>query len=191
MRRPRGQLRIIGGDWRSRRIAIAEDAALRPTPDRVRQTVFDWLTPLIAGARVLDAFAGSGALGLEALSRGAAHCTFVDASPASLAVLGDNLQRLQAGSRARCITGDALAWLRDDDQRYDVVFVDPPYASHLLDATLALLPPRLSATHRVYLEWSRGGAVSLPPGWALLREKSAGQVSYGLATYTAVEPGEP
>lgn len=185
MRLRRGQLRIIGGEWRSRRVHFADDGHVRPTPDRVRQTLFDWLAPLTEGARVLDVFAGSGALGLEALSRGAAHCTFLDTSTAALATLRESVQLLHADDRARCVQVDSRIWLRDTTEHYDVVFLDPPYASSLLAEMLPLLPRVLRPTHRVYLEWPRGQPLSLPSGAALLREKTAGQVSYGLASFAA------
>lgn len=187
MKRSLGQLRIIGGEWRSRVIGFDADPkiGLRATPDRVRQTLFDWLSPLIAGAECLDLFAGSGALGLEALSRGAAHCTFVDAGAAQARDIRSALHLLKAGERAEAVTGDALAFLHKAaaaGQRFDMVFLDPPFGSELIARTLPLLAARLKPANRVYLEW-HGEKPVLPPGFVWLKEKQAGQVSYGLVTF--------
>ncbi|MDR3415051.1 MAG: 16S rRNA (guanine(966)-N(2))-methyltransferase RsmD [Nevskia sp.] len=182
-RRRLGTLRIIGGEWRSRLIAFDADVGVRPTPDRVRQTLFDWLAPLIDGASCLDLFAGSGALGFEALSRGAAHVSFVEQGAAQVAAIRAAAGALGAGSRAEIVQADGLGWLRAASRRYDVVFLDPPYGSGLLAPVLAALPPVLAPVHRIYLEWSKGQPPPLPAGYALLKEKAAGQVSYGLATY--------
>lgn len=184
-RRALGTLRIIGGQWRSRLIGFDAGNGVRPTPDRVRQTLFDWLAPLIDGASVLDLFAGSGALGFEALSRGAAHASFVEHGGKQAAAIREAAQKLAAGARAEIAQGDALAWLRGSGRRFDVVFLDPPYGAGLLEPVLAVLPRVLKPVHRIYLEWPSGKPPALPEGYSLLREKSAGQVSYGLATYTA------
>ncbi len=184
-RRALGTLRIIGGQWRSRLIGFDAEAGVRPTPDRVRQTLFDWLAPLIEGASALDLFAGSGALGFEALSRGAAHASFVEHGTAQAAAIREAAAKLAAGARAEVVQTDALAWLRATGRRFDVVFLDPPYGAGLLEPVLAALPRVLAPMHRIYLEWPVGGPPALPPGYALLKEKSAGQVSYGLATYNA------
>lgn len=184
MKRPQGQLRIIGGQWRSRRIEFDPDGGVRPTPDRVRQTLFDWLAPLINGASCLDLFAGSGALGLEALSRGADRVCFVERGVAQLASLRAATQILDTGARARLVGGDALGFLAQDSERYDVVFVDPPYDAALLPQVLAALPERLKSMHRVYCEWRGASSPEWPPGWTVLKDKRAGQVSYALICYT-------
>jgi len=184
-RRALGTLRIIGGQWRSRLIGFDAEAGVRPTPDRVRQTLFDWLAPLIEGASVLDLFAGSGALGFEALSRGAAHASFVEHGARQAAAIREAAAKLVADARAEIAQADALAWLRGTGRRFDVVFLDPPYGAGLLEPVLAALPRVLAPTHRIYLEWPAGKPPALPPGYTLLKEKSAGQVSYGLATYNA------
>jgi 16S rRNA (guanine966-N2)-methyltransferase len=188
-RRAPGTLRIIGGEWRSRLIEFDAADGVRPTPDRVRQTLFDWLAPLIEGASALDLFAGSGALGFEALSRGAAQVSFVEQGAAQAAAIRAAAAKLAAGARAEVLQTDALSWLRSATRRYDIVFLDPPYGAGLLAPALAALPPLLKPAHRIYLEWPRDKAPQLPPGYTLLKEKQAGQVSYGLATYTP--PGEP
>jgi 16S rRNA (guanine966-N2)-methyltransferase len=183
-RRPLGTLRIIGGQWRSRLIEFDAAEGVRPTPDRVRQTLFDWLAPLIEGASTLDLFAGSGALGFEALSRGAARASFVEQGARQAAAIRAAAAKLAAGARAEVVQSEALAWLRGTAQRYDLVFLDPPYAAGLLAPALAALPRVLKPVNRIYLEWPRGQAPALPPGYTLLKEKQAGQVSYGLATYS-------
>lgn len=183
MKRALGTLRIIGGEWRSRRIEFDADPAigLRATPDRVRQTLFDWLSPLITGAECLDLFAGAGGLGLEALSRGAKSCTFVDNGGPQIAHLRAAIDKLGARARAELMQADALRWLPSAG-RYDMVFLDPPFRAGLLAPVLAQLAPHLKPANRVFLEWS-GPAPVLPEGFRWLKEKQAGQVSYGLATF--------
>lgn len=180
--RPEGRLRVIGGQWRSRLIDFDAANGVRPTPDRVRQTVFDWLAPLISGARCLDLFAGSGALGIEALSRGAASCRFVESDARSAALIRQALQKLKAED-AEVLQRDAFAAIPQLAAPFDVLFLDPPYGKGLLERALPLLPPLLSRHNRIYLEWPVRGAPDLPPGFALLRDKQAGQVCFGLATY--------
>lgn len=192
MKRPLGELRIIGGEWRSRRVAFDADpvTGLRATPDRVRQTVFDWLHPIINGALCLDLFAGSGALGLEALSRGAGHCTFIDTGRAQVQDIRSTLALFKGGERATVIQADAMRWLHAPtlaavgSQGFDVVFLDPPFDSDLLARTLPLLAPLLKVQNRVVLEWT-GPKPELPAGFEWLKEKQAGQVNYGLARHQA------
>lgn len=144
----------MGGAWRSRRIRFPAGPGLRPTPDRVRETLFNWLGPWIEGRRVLDLFAGSGALGLEALSRGAASAVFVERSREALAALRDNLLVLGAEERATLVPGEAIRFLEREAAGFDLVFVDPPYASGLAHAALRTLDARriLLPGGRVYLE---------------------------------------
>lgn len=186
--RKAGQLRIIGGQWRSRVVAFESGEGVRPTPDRVRQTLFDWLAPRIEGARCLDLFAGSGALGLEALSRGAAHVCFVESGRAQAAGIAAALRVLGAQARAELRGSDAVTALSTMQDLFDIVFLDPPYASDLLARVLPLLPPVLKTDARVYLEWPGSARPLLPAGYEWLREKAAGQVSFGLLTYS---PGAP
>ncbi|HEX4872181.1 MAG TPA: 16S rRNA (guanine(966)-N(2))-methyltransferase RsmD [Nevskiaceae bacterium] len=180
MKRAPGELRLIGGQYRSRRLAVPDLPGLRPTPDRVRQTLFDWLAPVIEGARVLDAFAGSGALGLEALSRGAARVCFIEQAGPAVAAIRSALASLGASERAELIQADALSRLRAGGGPYDLVFLDPPYAAGLLAPALAALPGWLAPGHRIYLEWPGAARPPLPAGARWLREKQAGQVSFGL-----------
>ena len=183
-RRPGGSntLRIIGGEWGGRKLRFADGEGLRPTTDRVRETLFNWLAPLIHGARCLDLFAGSGALGLEALSRGAAEVVFVDTNPAAIAALKENLALLKA-QNAEVNRGDALTFLGGEARPFDVVFLDPPFRRDLLQPAIKLLAEQgwLAAGARVYLELeSEESLAGLPEGWELLRSKEAGQVAYHL-----------
>ncbi|MEW6648231.1 MAG: 16S rRNA (guanine(966)-N(2))-methyltransferase RsmD [Pseudomonadota bacterium] len=175
------QLRIIGGTWRSRRVSFPDVEGLRPSPDRVRETLFNWLAPIIAGSRCLDLYAGSGALGLEALSRGAAAVTFVDTDRRVVQQLEQNLKLLGARG-ASVVQGDALNFLQRAPQAFDVVFLDPPFRRNLLPACLEQLAAGwLAEGARVYVESEAElGEPPLPPDWELLRSKQAGQVRYSL-----------
>lgn len=183
-RRPagRGHLRIIGGQWRSRKLQLAPAADLRPTPDRVRETLFNWLEPWVGGADCLDLFAGSGALGLEALSRGAASAVLVERDPAAIAVLRLNVAALAARD-AEVVAADCLDYLQGAGRQFDIVFVDPPYRSGLLGRCCVLLAAGgwLRPGGLVYLEASAAQMPELPEGWTLERSKRAGQVGYHLA----------
>lgn len=182
----RNRLRIIGGDWRSRIVAFADTAGLRPTPDRVRETLFNWLQPRIAGARCLDLFAGSGVLGFEALSRGASAVTALELDAQAAAAIRQNIRTLQTDS-LQLEQRNGVDWLRDNaqQQRFDVVFLDPPFADDLHAECLRLLHEQhwLAPSALVYLESGASlDAIALPPGWTLLRHKRAGAVHYGLAS---------
>lgn len=176
-----GEVRIIGGRWRGTRLPVAEVAGLRPTSDRVRETLFNWLMPVLPGAHVLDLFAGSGALGLEALSRGAASAVLVERDPSAAAALRASVQRLEAP--ARVVDGDAVRWLAtraDGAPPADIVFVDPPFMAGLWGAVLQALPPHLAADAWVYVE-SPAGIVPTPPaGWHLHRELRTAQAHAAL-----------
>ncbi len=189
-------VRIIGGMWRSRRVNFAGDADVRPTPDRVRETLFNWLRNEVAGTRCLDLFAGSGVLGLEALSRGAQHATFVEKSATAAQLIHDCLKTF--GGSGAVIETDVARWLslatpaaaaQQDSaglraRQFDLVFLDPPFGQ-------GWLPRILDALHNgawvapgalVYLECERGlGAPALPMEWEMLKSKSAGEVGYHLA----------
>jgi len=181
----RGQqsLRIIAGQWRSRKIRFPDLPQLRPTPDRVRETLFNWLMPVIDGARCLDLFAGSGALGLEALSRGAAEVVFVDRDPRVQAYLREALTQLRA-EHADVVRADALDYLAGPPRGFDVVFLDPPYQAGLLAPCCRALEAQawLRAGAYLYIESASQTPMDcLPPSWQVVREKTAGQVSYRLA----------
>ncbi len=182
----RNQLRIIGGDWRGRKLDFPDAQGLRPTPDRVRETLFNWLMPVIHGARCLDLFAGSGALGLESLSRGAAEVVLVDSQPQVIAALQKNLDLLQAGTRAQLQQRDALQYLAQCRDRFDVVFLDPPYHQGLLQPCIDSLYEQdvLTARGYLYFEANRGETLPrLPTVWTIHRQKTAGQVGYYLVRY--------
>lgn len=175
--------RIIGGQHRSRRLEFPPLPGLRPSPDRVRQTLFDWLAPLIHGARCLDLYAGSGALGLEALSRGAAAVLFVDREAAAIEQIRAHLARLRLPEQDLRV-GPAAAVLGQLAGPFDLVFLDPPYGSGELPRVLEVLASRglVVPGGRVYLEDAAAhGVPELPAGWTLLRSKRAGNVGYHLA----------
>jgi 16S rRNA (guanine966-N2)-methyltransferase len=184
-------LRIIGGEWRGRRIHFPGKGGIRPTPDRVRETLFNWLMAKVPGSRCLDLFAGSGALGLEALSRGASHATFVEQDRANAASLSETVARLAPG-RARVIEADAIAWLAGPPTAFDIVFLDPPFAAGLLAESMRLLEARgwLANDAYVYMEMpARAGPPALPPAWRAHRAGRAGAVGYHLARRQGEEPG--
>ena len=184
-------LRIIGGEWRGRRIRFPGRGGIRPTPDRVRETLFNWLMAKVPGSLCLDLFAGSGALGLEALSRGAAHATFVERDRTNAASLRATTASL-APERATVVEADALAWLATAPRGFDIVFLDPPFADNVLTESMRLLEARgwLAKDAFVYLESpARAGAPVLPPGWVLHRTGRAGAVGYHLARRHGEGPG--
>ncbi len=179
------QLRIIGGRWRGRRLSFPDVEGLRPTPDRVRETLFNWLAPIIEGARCLDLFTGSGALGLEALSRGATEVVMVDRDPEVITLLKEHIQTLQAHG-AQLVQADALTWLQSPrrDQHFDIVFLDPPFEQGLLEPCCAFLEKHgwLTVPAYIYLESELNlGLPALPDNWRLKRSQKAGQVGYYLA----------
>jgi len=173
----RNRVRIVGGRWRSRVIRFPPAAQLRPTPDRVRETLFNWLGQRLDGLACLDLFAGSGALGFEALSRGAAHAVLVESDRAVAAALRESARLLEAAD-AEIVVSDALAFLDRRAGRFDVVFVDPPYASGLALRAIERLEPHLNPGARVYVE--SAGDIAMPPPWRALRQDRAGAVRYGL-----------
>lgn len=176
-------LRIIGGQWRSRRLEFPDLPGLRPTPNRVRETLFNWLAPRLPGARCLDLFAGSGALGIEALSRGASEVVFVEHHPLAIRALRANLARLKAEG-ARVEPGDALAWLRQPGTPFEIVLLDPPFGQGLLEPVCAALEAGgwLAETAWIYLEAeTESPPLALPAPWKPYREKTAGAVAYCLA----------
>jgi 16S rRNA (guanine966-N2)-methyltransferase len=181
----RGRLRIIGGLWRGRKLQIVETPGLRPTPDRVRETLFNWLSAEIRGSRCLDLFSGSGALGLEALSRGAGYCAFIDTADAAITTLRQHLNSLDCTS-ADTHQCDGLRWLQDTPtpgQAFDIVFLDPPFQHNLLAPACELLESQawLTPSAHIYLEsGAREETPVVPAGWALKREKQAGEVRYQL-----------
>jgi 16S rRNA (guanine966-N2)-methyltransferase len=177
------QVRIIGGQWRGRKLSFTPADGLRPTGDRIRETLFNWLAPTIEGARCVDLFTGSGALGLEALSRGAIHCDFVDSSNATLSQVSDHLKTLVAVNRSRCHPVSAQQFLQMATQAYDIVFIDPPFMQQLVGPICEALTKKqlLSSDALVYVETgAMEPPAKVPLGWKIHREKVAGSVAYRL-----------
>jgi len=177
-----GKLRIIGGRWRGRRFPCPPGDATRPTGDRIRETVFNWLAPFIDGSRCLDLFAGTGALGLEALSRGATEALFVERDAYAADRLEATLKELDCLD-ADVIAGDALQFLSGMPRAFDIVFLDPPFGVIDMENLCTLLENGwLARGSTIYIEMRRGDAMpQLPPDWALIRDKTAGQVRFMLA----------
>jgi 16S rRNA (guanine966-N2)-methyltransferase len=177
------QLRIIAGVWRGRRWRFPP-GPIRPTGDRVRETLFNWLQGRISGRRCLDLYAGAGALGLEALSRGAAHCVFVDSDRQAIEQLRRLLLEWHADpAAAQCLQAEAARYLAGPPQPCDVVFLDPPFAAGALAATISRLESRgwLRSGAHIYIEHPRSVPLeNLPANWRALRSGTAGAVGYDL-----------
>ncbi|MGV7091188.1 16S rRNA (guanine(966)-N(2))-methyltransferase [Siccibacter turicensis] len=177
-----GQIRIIGGQWRGRKLPVPDSPGLRPTTDRVRETLFNWLAPHLVDARCLDCFAGSGALGLEALSRYAARTTLIEMERGVAQQLTQNLATLKA-TQGQVVNTNTLEFLSKSGEPHDIVFVDPPFRKGLLEQTVTLLEQNgwLADNALIYIESeAEGGLPALPASWQLHREKVAGQVAYRL-----------
>ncbi|WP_318362637.1 16S rRNA (guanine(966)-N(2))-methyltransferase [Enterobacter sp.] len=182
-----GQIRIIGGQWRGRKLPVPDSPGLRPTTDRVRETLFNWLAPSMVNARCLDCFAGSGALGLEALSRYAGASTLIEMERGVAQQLQQNLATLKAAN-AKVVNTNTLTFLNQAGTPHDIVFVDPPFRKGLLDDTLRLLEVNgwLADDALIYVESEvENGLPPVPVHWDLHREKVAGQVAYRLYHRTA------
>jgi len=175
-----GKLRIIGGSLRGSRLAVPDVPGLRPTPDRVRETLFNWLAPVVEGAHCLDLFAGTGALGLEALSRGAAQVDFVETDAKLAALLRENLARLKQAAHVH--VADAQRHLAQAGSRYDLVFLDPPFAANAWAQVAQTLEAsgRLAATAWIYVESPTNAAFDLPQNWLPHRDGRAGDVRFAL-----------
>ncbi len=184
-----GRLRIVAGRLRGSRLDVPLSPGLRPTGDRVRETLFNWLAPVIEGMRCLDLFAGTGALGIEALSRGATRCTFVERDRVLAQGLEANLARLDAGD-ARVVNADAAAWLRAAQGPFDLVFLDPPFEAKLWNAVAGGLEAAgcLAAGAWLYVESPAEEPLALPPTWQLHRERQAGGVRHALYRRAAPDP---
>lgn len=176
-----GSLRIVAGSLRGSKLAVPDLDGLRPTPDRVRETLFNWLAPVIAGARCLDLFAGTGALGIEALSRGAGECVFVERERALCRLLEDNLGRLRLDT-AVVVNAGAADYLAGAPRRFDVAFLDPPFAADMWASAARRLEEGgwLADGAFVHVESPREAAFALPGNWQLHREGYAGAVRYAL-----------
>jgi 16S rRNA (guanine966-N2)-methyltransferase len=178
-----GTLRIIAGIWRRRRLFVPNIAGVRPTPDRVRETLFNWLNPWLPGACCIDLFAGTGALCLEALSRGAGSAVMLEASFEVAAILRENIAQLGA-EQAEVIVADALTYLQGPVRPFDIVFLDPPFESDLIAQASVLLDQRgwVRPGGHIYIEAPRQmRRLPIPSSWELLRSQTAGQVGYHLA----------
>ena len=180
---PTNQLRIIAGMWRGRKLSFPDVEGLRPTGDRIRETLFNWLAPEIQGARCLDLFAGSGALGIEALSRGASESLMIERDPKAAAQLKLNLDLLKA-TQGRVVVDDALSRLKkgNQDEPYHIVFVDPPFQLDVWQAIVNALEEGhwLADDATIYIESGRDAHYYTPINWQLHRDKNAGAVSYRL-----------
>lgn len=179
---PMGQIRIIGGKWRGRKLPVLDSQGLRPTTDRVKETLFNWLMPVIQEARCLDCFAGSGGLGIEALSRYAQETTFIEYERVVAQQIKANLTLLNA-ENGHVINESALSWLAKEGTPYQVVFLDPPFHKGMLSETIKLLENNgwLAENSYIYIEEEiKADTDTLPANWTLHREKVAGQVAYRL-----------
>jgi 16S rRNA (guanine966-N2)-methyltransferase len=182
----KGKLRIIAGEFRGRRIAVPSRPGLRPTPDRVRETLFNWLGQWLPGLACLDLFAGSGALGFEAASRGAKRVVMVENDRPTVELLEKTCRELAAG-QVEIVAGDALAFLQKTDEKFDIVFLDPPFRQNALPTVLKRLPARLTAAARVYVE--SVVPLKVEDEWEELRASRAGQVSYQLLEWRGDDQG--
>ena len=186
-----GSVRIIGGRWRGTRLPVADATGLRPTSDRVRETLFNWLTSKLPGARVLDLFAGSGALGLESLSRGAREALLVERDANLTESLRQTVARLHAEAEARVVVADALAFLRAPPHgRFDLGFLDPPFAATLGPAVFAALPPWLADDAWLYVESPSAVEIEPGTGFRLHREGQTREARYALYRRVTL-PGDP
>lgn len=173
-----GKVRIIGGRWRGRKLTVADAPGLRPTGDRARETLFNWLQHDIPGARCLDLFAGSGALGLEAASRGAASVVLVERDRRLAQALENLTGQWPGGEMVSVVHADALHWLEQAPGGWDIVMIDPPFDAGLHQPALAALaqPGKLAASARVYLESRARDGIEPGDGWQVLKDKRMGEV---------------
>ena len=178
-----GQLRIIAGEWRGRKLPVADLPGLRPTPDRVRETVFNWLNMYVPGAHVLDCFSGTGALSLEALSRGAASAVMLEKAGPAAQTLKANLATLKS-DKGQVFNADSQQWLKQKaSQRFDLVFLDPPFRMDLLKTTCELLESNgyLNDNCLIYIETEKElSPLPVPANWQPLKSKTAGQICFTL-----------
>jgi 16S rRNA (guanine966-N2)-methyltransferase len=179
-----GRVRIIAGRWRGRRLTIPDLPGLRPTPDRVRETLFNWLMPLVEGAHCLDLFAGTGVLGFEAASRGAARVVLVEEAAAAVAAMRRQAAAFGAED-LEIVQADALCWIAGSAGPFELVFLDPPFGSGLIGPVCRRLGEGgwLRPGARIYIESELDAeGLGLPAGWKILRGRRAGEVRYYLAT---------
>ena len=186
-----GSVRIVGGRWRGTRLAVPDLDGLRPSSDRVRETLFNWLQPALPGAVVLDLFAGSGALGLEAVSRGAVQALLVERDQVLADALRATVQRLGAAGQVQVVQADALDWLARSvaPYRFDIAFLDPPFEGDLWEAALRVLLPCMAPSAWLYIESPATQVPLLPPSWALHRELRTAQARAALYRGPAADAG--
>ncbi len=187
-----GKIRIIAGKYRGRKLPVLMAEGLRPTTDRVKETVFNWLMPYLSNANCLDCFAGSGSLGFEALSRGAAHVTLVELNKAAARQLSANKTLLKAENLTICNT-DVLSFLNlgspnTNKAFYDLVFLDPPFNQQLIEHTAKRLNNKLSEQALIYVEMEANSNQEIPNSWHMIKQKVAGQVAYQLYQYRPTTP---
>ncbi len=177
----KGGFRVIGGQWKGRKLSFIEVEGLRPSLDRVRETLFNWLQADVHGAKVLDLFAGSGALGIEALSRGAKWVQFVELNSKAAGQLANNLDLLGT-EQSSLITGDALKYIETNQEPFDIVFLDPPFHKGIAQEVIDLLSEAkwLKEDTLIYLETEQDLELEIPDHWELLKDKKAGQLLYKL-----------
>ncbi len=179
-----GQLRIIGGQWRGRKLTFPAIEGLRPTGDRLREMLFNWLQADIHDAHCLDMFAGSGALGLEALSRGATHTTFVDNNPAATHAINTHLSVLNAQPQANVLCTDVIGWLNSQpvSNPFDIIFMDPPFQQNLWSASMEALARSgcLGPETLVYIENPAQQVLAIPSTWEVYKEKTTSQLRCAL-----------
>lgn len=179
-----GQLRIIAGKWRGRKINFPDENGVRPTLDRIRETVFNWLQMDIEGATCLDCFAGSGAFGMEALSRGAKHVTFIDQSHDLTCAIKNNLSKFNCQDYSTACAVLPAGFSQFASKQFDIVFIDPPYSKELLAPCLESLVKN-NLVHKqtlVYLETNKRQSITLPPEWELIKQKTTSSIWFSLAT---------
>lgn len=192
MRTKSNQVRIIAGQWRGRKLTFPDEQGLRPTADRIRETLFNWLAPLLPGAHCLDLFAGSGALGFEAASRGAGRVVMVEKNPKAVQMLLENKQQF-AASAVEIRHDDAQHYLSVVNASFDIIFLDPPFADTELRETVVTMLAQsgcIKAGGHVYLETPKQDpGSSLPEGWTPVKRKTAGEVAYQLYRLSDQAPG--
>ena len=171
-----GKIRIIAGQWRGRKLDVEDAEGLRPTPDRLRETLFNWLQMDIPHATCLDCFAGTGALGFEALSREAKQVVMIDSNPALIKQLENHASQLNSQQHDIILT-DALNWLNHTEESFDIIFLDPPFHQGLLEKSLNIIKDKqlLKIDGKIYIESEK--TFVLPEGWNVLKQKKAGQVN--------------
>ncbi|MBD3668097.1 MAG: 16S rRNA (guanine(966)-N(2))-methyltransferase RsmD [Kangiella sp.] len=182
-----GQFRVIGGKWKGRKLRFIEVEGLRPSLDRIRETLFNWLQNDIHGANCLDLFAGSGAIGIEALSRGAANVQFVELNRKAFHQLEENLGLVNADN-AYVMHGDAFDFIENNAQKFDIIFLDPPFHKGIAQKVIEQLAAAdwLKPETKIYIEVEQGLELHLPKNWTELKDKKAGQLQYKLFEVNAV-----